>query len=198
MVHFKLYKRYGKRLFDVVLSSLAIFFLCWLYVLIILCYWIQRKRPIFFRQQRSGLRGDFFSLVKFRTLSTDETKSLQERRFVWGNFLRATSLDELPQLWNVLKGEMSLVGPRPLPTYYLPLYSKEQFRRYDVRPGITGLAQVNGKNRIGWKEKFEYDVYYVDNLSLLLDIQIIFKTIILLLSFKRDVSLNEERFTGNE
>ncbi|MBT1705346.1 sugar transferase [Fulvivirgaceae bacterium PWU20] len=170
----------------------------WLYVVIIFVYLIQRELPIFFLQKRVGLGGSLFSLIKFRTLSIDETRSLQGRRFWWGNFLRATSLDELPQLWNVLKGDMSLVGPRPLPDYYLPLYSREQLRRHEVRPGVTGLAQVNGRNRLSWKEKFRFDVYYVENVSLFLDLQIIFKTIVLLLSLKKDVSLNEERFTGNE
>ncbi|WP_367397510.1 sugar transferase [Chryseosolibacter indicus] len=198
MASFHLYRRYGKRLFDVILAFAGMIVFSWLYVVIIFVYLIQRELPIFFLQKRVGLGGSLFSLIKFRTLSIDETRSLQGRRFWWGNFLRATSLDELPQLWNVLKGDMSLVGPRPLPDYYLPLYSREQLRRHEVRPGVTGLAQVNGRNRLSWKEKFRFDVYYVENVSLFLDLQIIFKTIVLLLSLKKDVSLNEERFTGNE
>jgi len=113
-----------------------------------------------------------------------------------GNLLRRTSLDELPQLWNVMKGEMSLVGPRPLPVQYLPLFSPEQRRRHSIRPGITGLAQVNGRHGISWEEKFSYDLYYVQHVSFLYDVHIMAMTVGLLFSFKRDVSLEEKAFTG--
>ena len=135
-------------------------------------------------------------MVKFRTLSVNDQLTLYERRFLFGNFLRITNLDELPQLWNVLKGEMSLVGPRPLPVEYDKLFSETQQIRHTVRPGITGLAQVSGKNSISWQEKFEYDIHYVNRISFWLDCLILFKTLTLALSIKRDVSLEEDKFTG--
>jgi undecaprenyl phosphate N,N'-diacetylbacillosamine 1-phosphate transferase len=124
------------------------------------------------------------------------TSPLDKRRFAWGNFLRQSNLDELPQLWNVLKGEMSFIGPRPLPVEYSTLFSVEQNQRHKVRPGITGWAQVCGKNSISWQEKFELDLYYVNNISFLLDLKILLKTFILVLSFKKDTSLHEKKFTG--
>lgn len=133
---------------------------------------------------------------KFRTLSVDENKDLQQRRFILGDVLRKTSLDELPQLWNVLNGEMSLVGPRPLPVEYDNLFSPDQRRRFTVKPGLTGWAQVNGRHSITWKEKLELDNWYVKNISFVFDIRILFKTVVLLLSFNKDRSLEEEKFTG--
>lgn len=138
--------------------------------------------PVFFKQSRPGLSGKPFIMLKFRTMTDDRDDSGEllpdsERLPAFGRFLRATSLDELPELWNVLKGDMSLVGPRPLLMDYLPLYSKRQYRRHDVRPGITGWAQVNGRNAISWEEKFELDVWYVDNQSLWLDIKILWWTV---------------------
>lgn len=135
-------------------------------------------------------------MFKFRTLTADLNKKLTEREFTVGRILRFTNLDELPQLWNVLKGEMSLVGPRPLPVEYASLFSMEQNKRHQVLPGITGLAQVNGKNDLSWDEKFKLDLEYVNNVSFLLDIKILFKTLILALSFRKDTSLTEEKFTG--
>jgi len=138
--------------------------------------------PIIFRQTRPGLRGEPFQMFKFRTMknSCDSNGKLlpdDVRLTNFGRFLRSTSLDELPELWNVLKGEMSLVGPRPLLMEYLPLYSPEQARRHEVKPGITGWAQVNGRNAISWEDKFQLDVWYVDHQSLLLDLKILFLTI---------------------
>lgn len=138
--------------------------------------------PIFFSQVRPGLHGKPFRMVKFRTMrdandSNGNPLPDAERLTKFGNFLRATSLDELPELWNVLKGEMSLVGPRPLLMEYLELYSPEQARRHEVRPGVTGWAQVNGRNAISWEQKFELDVWYVDNRTLWLDIKILFLTV---------------------
>ncbi|RUO74522.1 sugar transferase [Pseudidiomarina sediminum] len=138
--------------------------------------------PIFFSQVRPGLHGKPFRMVKFRTMrdandSNGNPLPDAERLTSFGNFLRATSLDELPELWNVLKGEMSLVGPRPLLMEYLELYSPEQARRHEVRPGVTGWAQVNGRNAISWEQKFELDVWYVDNRTLWLDIKILFLTV---------------------
>ncbi len=153
--------------------------------------------PVFFIQERTGKSNKPFQLFKFRTLKSTGS-SLAERRFWLGDFLRATSLDELPQLINVLKGEMSLIGPRPLPVEYLSLMNDEQKKRHQVKPGITGWVQVNGRNAISWHEKFELDNYYVKHVSFLLDVKIVFKTIQLLLSFKKDISLSERKFTGNE
>jgi lipopolysaccharide/colanic/teichoic acid biosynthesis glycosyltransferase len=145
--------------------------------------------PVLFRQQRSGLHGKPFTLVKFRSMTDrrDGQGNLlpdAERLTRFGRFLRASSLDELPELWNVLKGEMSLVGPRPLLMQYLPLYTPEQARRHEVRPGITGWAQVNGRNALSWEEKFALDVWYVDNQTLWLDLKIIFLTLLKIV--KRD------------
>ena len=142
---------------------------------------IKLGSPIFFRQSRVGLNGEIFEMVKFRTMKDayDAEGNLlpdEERLTAFGSFLRKSSLDELPELWNVVKGDMSLVGPRPLLVEYLPLYSEEQMKRHNVRPGITGYAQVNGRNNISWTKKFELDVYYVENFSLWLDIKILFQT----------------------
>jgi lipopolysaccharide/colanic/teichoic acid biosynthesis glycosyltransferase len=130
-------------------------------------------------------------------LTIDVERPLLERRFALGSFLRWSNLDELPQLYNILKGDMSFIGPRPLPIEYLPLYSEEQRQRHLVRPGITGWAQVNGRHSIAWQQKFSYDLYYVHHLSLALDLRILIKTIVLILSLRRDVSLEEEKFKGN-
>lgn len=171
-----------KRLVDIILSlvALALFGL----PLLLLAWQIRRRlgRPVFFKQTRPGLHGRRFRLVKFRTMTDarDPTGQLlpdAERLTAFGRFLRASSLDELPELWNVLKGEMSLVGPRPLLVEYLPLYSTEQARRHEVRPGITGWAQVNGRNALSWEEKFKLDVWYVDNRTLWLDIKILWLTV---------------------
>lgn len=165
-------------------------------LLIALLFLFSFQYPVFFIQERSGTNGKSFRLFKFRTLHPAGV-SLQERRFWLGDFLRFTSLDELPQLWNVLKGDMSLIGPRPLPIEYLPLYNPTQHQRHNVRPGITGWAQVNGRHAISWNEKFKLDLFYVKNISFLLDMKIILKTIVLMLSFKKDISLHEEKFTGS-
>jgi lipopolysaccharide/colanic/teichoic acid biosynthesis glycosyltransferase len=152
--------------------------------------------PIFFFQERIGKDGNPFRIVKFRTLKDIPSSGLK-RKFRLGNLLRFFSLDELPQLWNVLKGEMSLIGPRPLPTEYLPFYSVEQLKRHYVRPGITGMAQVSGRHSISWQQKFKLDIDYVQHISFGLDLQLYFRTIALLLSFRKDNSLEEEKFKGN-
>jgi len=190
------YRLHGKRLFDLIIGVISIIFFSWLIVLIILLYGITFAFPVLFRSNRTGKVGASFKMLKFRTLSKKEELPLSEREFLLGSLLRLTNLDELPQIWNVLKGEMSFVGPRPLPVEYYSLFSDEQKRRHDVLPGITGWAQVCGKNDISWQEKFELDNYYVKNVSFLLDMKIIFKTIRLFLSFKKDTSLNEKKFTG--
>lgn len=189
------YKLYFKRIFDVVMALAMAVAFSWLFVLIIMLYILTVEYPFIFTQIRIGRGGKFFTLIKFRTLKKSDG-SLQGRRFLLGDILRFTSLDELPQLWNVLKGDMSLIGPRPLPSCYLPLFSTEQALRHAVRPGITGWSQLNGRHSIAWEEKFKLDVYYVRSISFMLDVKIVLKTIGLLLSFKRDISLDERPFTG--
>ncbi|MDM1717158.1 NeuD/PglB/VioB family sugar acetyltransferase [Thiopseudomonas alkaliphila] len=171
-----------KRLFDIIASALGLIILS--PVIAIVAWQVKKKlgSPVLFRQIRPGLNGKPFEMIKFRTMLDAYDKEgnplPNEQRFTkFGNFLRSTSLDELPELWNVLKGDMSLVGPRPLLVEYLPLYNKEQARRHEVRPGVTGWAQVNGRNAISWEEKFELDTWYVDNNSLWLDIKILFLTV---------------------
>lgn len=161
--------------------------------------------PIFFCQERPGLQGKPFKMVKFRSMrdvfdANGNPLPDSKRMTPFGSFLRSSSLDELPELWNVLKGEMSLVGPRPLLMEYLPLYSAEQYRRHEVRPGVTGWAQINGRNALSWKEKFELDVWYVDNQSFWLDLKIIFLTIKKVLvrdGISADGEATMSKFTGN-
>lgn len=172
-----------KRAFDVVISSLGLVALAPLLLVIAVAVWISMGRPILFRQARPGLHGRPFTLIKFRTMQEipgldGEPMPDADRLSRVGRILRTMSLDELPELWNVLKGEMSLVGPRPLLMEYLPLYSEEQARRHDVRPGITGWAQVHGRNSLTWEEKFELDVAYVDHRSLRLDLRILLRTFV--------------------
>lgn len=171
-----------KRLFDLLAAVAALLLLA--LPLAVLTWVVRRKlgSPAFFRQVRPGLHGRPFEMVKFRTMTDERGPDGQllpdaQRLTVFGRFLRATSLDELPELWNVLKGDMSLVGPRPLLMEYLPLYSSEQARRQEVRPGITGWAQVNGRNALSWEEKFRLDVWYVDHRSLWLDVKILILTV---------------------
>ena len=171
-----------KRLFDIVASSIALVLLSPIYLLV--AYKVKKNlgSPVLFKQIRPGLNGKPFEMIKFRTMrdAIDKNGELlpdAERLTPFGKMLRSTSLDELPELWNVLKGDMSLVGPRPLLMEYLPLYTKEQAKRHNVKPGITGYAQVNGRNAISWEQKFELDTWYVENRSFWLDIQILFKTI---------------------
>ncbi|WP_275668045.1 sugar transferase [Photobacterium phosphoreum] len=194
-----------KRLFDIIASTLALILLS--PVIAITAYFIHKKlgSPVLFRQVRPGLNGKPFEMIKFRTMKDAVDKNGQslpdsERLTPFGMKLRSTSLDELPELWNVLKGDMSLVGPRPLLMEYLPLYNQDQNRRHDVRPGVTGWAQINGRNAIGWNEKFKFDVWYVDNKSLWLDIKILLLTIKKVF-IKEGISANDhvtiEPFKGN-
>ena len=177
-----LYEEYFKRFIDLIISLLTLAFFFWLILLIALLVWLDMGKPILFKQRRPGLRGKPFNLYKFRTMveALDEKGNLlpdSKRLTPLGRILRGTSLDELPTLINVLRGDMSLVGPRPLLIEYLDRYTSEQARRHEVKPGITGWAQVNGRNAITWEEKFKYDVWYVDNLSFWLDLKIIGMTI---------------------
>lgn len=171
-----------KRVFDFILALCGVLTLAM--PLLVLVWLVRRKlgSPVFFHQVRPGLHGKPFEMVKFRTMTSERGPDGQllpdaVRLTPFGRFLRATSLDELPELWNVLKGDMSLVGPRPLLMEYLPLYTSEQARRHEVRPGITGWAQVNGRNAISWEDKFALDVWYVDHRSLWLDLRILWLTV---------------------
>lgn len=194
-----------KRTTDIVFSFFALILLCPLLLLLATLVLIKLGSPVFFRQQRPGLHGKPFRLIKFRTMADirDPAGGLcpdSLRLPAFGRFLRSTSLDELPELWNVLKGEMSLVGPRPLLMEYLPLYSPEQARRHEVRPGITGWAQVNGRNAISWEDKFKLDVWYVDNRSLWLDVKILRLTLRKVLArdgVSAEGSVTMQKFTGS-
>ena len=181
-----------KRLFDILVSAVAL--IVFLPLLLLLALMIRWKigTPVFFRQVRPGLNGKLFTLIKFRTMMVaydDQGKPLSDSKRLtpFGAFLRSSSLDELPELWNVLNGSMSLVGPRPLLIEYLPLYDEIQMRRHEMRPGITGWAQVNGRNAISWEEKFDLDVWYIDNQTFLLDLKILLKTILKVL-LRSDIS----------
>lgn len=171
-----------KRTFDFTASLLGLLLLSPILLLVSLLVWVKLGRPVFFTQVRPGLKGDPFKMIKFRTMTneTDEDGNLlpnEKRMTRFGNFLRSSSLDELPELFNVLKGDMSLVGPRPLLMDYLPYFTEEQMRRHDVKPGITGWSQVNGRNAIGWDKKLELDIWYVENRSFWLDLKILFLTV---------------------
>ncbi len=179
----------AKRTLDIIVSAAALMGFAPLILCLMLLVRIRLGRPVFYFQLRPGLNGKLFRMYKFRTMTNEmgPDGSLLpdcERLQPFGRFLRSTSLDELPGLWNVLKGNLSLVGPRPLLVEYLPLYSPEQARRHEVKPGLTGWAQVNGRNAISWDEKFELDVWYVDNQTIWLDIKILLLTVIKV--FKRE------------
>lgn len=195
-----------KRAFDVVFSFWGLLFL--FPVLAAVAFMVCKKlgSPIFFKQVRPGVHGRPFRMVKFRTMldAVDEDGNVlpdTDRLTSFGKFLRSTSLDELPELWNVLRGDMSLVGPRPLLMEYLPLYTPEQFRRHEVRPGVTGWAQINGRNALSWPEKFKLDVWYVDNQSFWLDMKIIFltvKKVIIRDGISAEGEATMAKFTGRE
>jgi lipopolysaccharide/colanic/teichoic acid biosynthesis glycosyltransferase len=194
-----------KRLFDFAISFAALLLLSPIFLLLALLVRVKIGSPIFFSQTRPGLHGNAFTMIKFRTMTNARAADGallpdSERLTRFGRFLRATSLDELPELWNVLKGNMSLVGPRPLLMEYLPLYSSEQARRHAMRPGITGWAQVNGRNAIAWDEKFKLDVWYVDHHSFWLDMKILFLTVRRVFQrngISADGEVTMPRFTGN-
>ena len=171
-----------KRIFDIMLALIGVLFLFPVLLLTALMVKIKLGSPLFFKQVRPGLNGNLFNMYKLRSMTNERDKdgrllSDEVRLTKFGKFLRSTSLDELPGLWSVLNGDMSLVGPRPLLVEYLPLYSEKQSRRHEIKPGITGWAQVNGRNAIGWNEKFDLDVWYVDNQSIWLDIKILWLTV---------------------
>jgi len=195
-----------KRLFDFIAALSALLLLS---PVIAIVAWKIRKNlgsPVLFRQVRPGKEGKPFEMVKFRTMrdaNDEEGKPLpdEQRMTPFGNWLRSTSLDELPELWNVVKGDMSLVGPRPLLMEYLPLYSNEQYRRHEVRPGVTGWAQINGRNALSWEDKFKLDVWYVDHQSFWLDIKILFLTVKKVLvrdGISAEGEVTMTKFTGSE
>ena len=201
-----IYQNYIKRLLDFVLALLALIILSPVFLIVAILVRIKLGSPIIFKQERPGLHEKIFRMYKFRTMTDarDENGELlpdDVRLTKFGKILRSTSLDELPELWNILKGDMSIVGPRPLLVKYLPLYSEEQKHRHDVRPGFTGLAQVNGRNSISWDEKFKWDIKYVDDVSFLQDFKIILNTVKVV--FKRDgitsdTSVTMEEFVGSK
>lgn len=177
-----IYKKYIKRPMDIILSLIALILLSPILLIIAVLVRVKLGNPVIFKQKRPGLYEKIFTLYKFRTMTNerDENGDLlpdRERLTNFGRFLRATSLDELPELFNILKGDMSIVGPRPLLIQYLPLYNKQQRRRHEVRPGLTGLAQVSGRNNLSWIDRFNLDVDYIDNISFSLDFKIIILTI---------------------
>ncbi|WP_408646987.1 sugar transferase [Sulfurovum sp. ST-21] len=192
-------------MFDVVLVLILIVFLLPVYMIVSLLIVITMGSPILFKQKRPGKDGKIFEIYKFRTMTdeTDEKGGLlsdEKRLTKMGKFIRSTSLDELPQLFNVLKGDMSFVGPRPLLVEYLPLYNEKQKKRHNVKPGITGWAQVNGRNSISWEEKFDYDVWYVEHQSFLLDMKILWMTFLKVFDrsgISSDTSVTIEKFKGS-
>jgi sugar transferase EpsL len=195
-----------KKMFDIIVSFFGLLLVSPLFLLLTVLVLKKHKSPIFFLQERPGKGGDPFIFYKFRTMTNEKDINGnllpdKDRITKFGNFLRKTSLDELPSLFNVLKGDMSLVGPRPLLMQYLPLYDDEQIRRHEVRPGITGWAQINGRNNLSWPKKFELDVWYVDNQSFWLDIKILFITLYKVIK-REGISAEGEAtmkpFTGNE
>ncbi len=201
-----MYRNFFKRAFDFFISSIGFIIISPIFLLLWIWLSISNKGAgAFFFQERPGKNAKIFKVVKFKTMTDERDASGNllpdaERLTKVGKFVRSTSLDEIPQLLNVIKGDMSLIGPRPLLVQYLPLYNETQRRRHEVRPGITGWAQVNGRNAISWEQKFAYDVWYVDNVSLSLDIKILIKTILKV--FKRDgissgTSATMEYFKGN-
>lgn len=200
-----MYKRYIKRLFDIFVAVVALLLVGWLLVLVaVFLHFANKGAGAFFLQERPGKDGRIFRIVKFKTM-TDERDAEGnllpdgQRLTKVGKFVRSTSIDELPQLLNVLKGDMSLIGPRPLLVQYLPLYTPEQARRHEVRPGITGWAQVHGRNAISWREKFKLDVWYVDHCTLMTDLKVLWLTAVNVLK-RKDInsatSATMEAFDG--
>ena len=194
-----------KRIIDIVGSLIGIIILLPVYIIVAILVYKNLGAPIIFRQQRPGKNGEIFEMMKFRSMLDKTNKKGkvlpdEERLTPFGMKLRSTSLDELPELFNVLKGEMSLVGPRPLLVEYLELYSDEQKKRHNMKPGITGLAQINGRNAISWSEKLAYDVEYVENFNIFMDIKILFKTIYKVIKkegISQEGNVTMESFTGN-
>ena len=196
-----MYRHFFKRLLDFFIALVAIICISPLLIVVsALLYFANEGAGVFFLQERPGLKGKVFKVIKFKTMNEkrgDDGKLLPDLLRVTriGKIVRSTSIDELPQLFNVLKGDMALIGPRPLLTQYLPLYTEEQMRRHDVRPGISGWAQVNGRNNLTWSEKFKFDVWYVDHLTFLLDCKIVYMTIMKV--FRKESINNTEASENN-
>lgn len=201
-----MYQRYIKRVLDFLLALAAVIVLSPIMLIVAILVRTKLGSPVLFKQQRPGKNEKIFNMYKFRTMTDqkDENGNLlpdEVRLTEFGKKLRSTSLDELPELFNIIKGDMSIVGPRPLLVRYLPLYNERQRHRHDVRPGFTGLAQVNGRNSISWEEKFEWDVRYVENITFFGDIKIILKTVKTVLTHEgisSDTSVTMEEFRGTE
>ena len=201
-----MYRKYIKRLLDIIISLTALIILSPIMLVVAVLVRCKLGTPVIFHQDRPGYQEKVFKLCKFRSM-TDERDAEgnllpdEVRLTKFGKMLRATSLDELPELWNILKGDMSLIGPRPLLVKYLPLYNEFQKHRHDVKPGLTGWAQVNGRNSISWEERFEMDVYYVNNQSFLLDLKILFKTVAVVFKhsdINSSTDATMEAFTGTK
>jgi len=201
-----IYRRYFKRPMDIILSLIALIILSPVMLIVALLVRIKLGSPVIFKQQRPGLNEKIFTMYKFRTMTDkkDENGELlpdSVRLTKFGKFLRSTSLDELPELFNILKGDMSIIGPRPLLVEYLPLYNEHQQRRHEVRPGLSGLAQISGRNAISWEDKFNLDVEYVDNISFLGDWKIIFftlKKVFIREGISSNTAVTMETFSGTE
>ena len=208
-----MYKHFIKRVIDIVLSGLALIILSPILLIVAMLVRVKLGSPVIFKQERPGYKGKIFKMFKFRTMFDPQTRdgrkltdkerieciekgidilTDEERLPKLGRILRAASLDELPELWNIFIGDMSIVGPRPLATIYLPYYTKEEMRRHDVRPGLTGWAQVHGRNSASWKKRFEYDLYYVDHCSFILDVKTIFQTVAVVFKHE-DIGQGAER-----
>lgn len=200
-----MYKIFFKRFLDIICSLGFILCFFWLYVILFILVKIKLGSPAIFKQERPGINGKVFMMYKFRSMTNEKDingklLSDEKRLTKFGKILRASSLDEIPEFFNILKGDMSLIGPRPLLVKYLSRYNKTQARRHEVRPGITGWAQVNGRNAISWEEKFRYDVEYVDNLNFILDLKIVFLTIKKILikeGISQEGRATMEEFKGN-
>lgn len=201
-----IYSKYVKRIIDILLSLIVIVLFFWLYLIVAFLVRVKLGSPVIFKQPRPGKDEKVFNLYKFRTMTDarDKDGNLlpdEDRLPEFGKKLRATSLDELPEFFNILKGDMSFVGPRPLLVKYLPLYNEEQRHRHDVRPGLTGWAQVNGRNLLSWEDRFEKDVFYVNHISFLMDLKIVFMTVAVVFRHNDINSATDatmEAFTGTK
>lgn len=201
-----MYRKVIKRFLDIVCAALFLVVFCWLYVIIAISVRVKLGTPVLFKQTRLGLNEKPFNMIKFRTMTDarDENGELlpdEVRLTKFGKFLRSTSLDELPEIWLIFTGKMSIVGPRPLLMKYIPLYTERQHRRHEVHPGLTGYAQAYGRNSLTWEDKFEKDVYYVDHVSFLLDVKVLFRTVAVVLKregISSETSATMEAFTGTK
>jgi wcaJ protein len=196
-----MYRKFFKRFLDIIISLIFILCFWWLYIVIAILVRVKLGSPILFKQDRPGLNEKIFKMYKFRTMTDEKDKDGNllpdtDRLTKFGKFLRSTSLDEIPELWNVLTGEMSLVGPRPLLVSYLNKYNEYEKRRHEVKPGITGWAQINGRNNTTWEERFKNDIYYVKNISFELDLKIIIKTILKVLK-RSDINQSDTETMKN-